>query len=182
MLTEIEGAALSRLRERFRLSDTAKILVGTLSFYDHGSLVQVEDADACACYVAVGDGPVDQATLIRLRGAESTIWRINKKAGLRLSPETITDYLRFYYSHASGPDGPWLVVEYFHEGKGRPVLPVAFKGIKRGRYYLTANLLYANMIWKSDFTIGATGRVIRETQEEVDEINLNLASSHPGFE
>lgn len=114
---------------------------------------------------------VDQGTPYRLNGQSWPIHEINSKAPIKVTPENVLEYLKFFCFFVRGEEGPFLVAETITD----PYMPAnmdaqtkaviegtlreaSFEGLDaNGNYMCDAVVFYSNALFIANFQVQPNG-------------------------
>ena len=113
--TKIPGAELQRLHERLELPQQSTSLEASTfrtPFYQNGELVRMHDGTGAMFMVAAGQGELSARQYYPLNGASAAIHEANEAAGLVITRDNASDYVRFFTTFLRMEDGePFVIVE-----------------------------------------------------------------------
>jgi hypothetical protein len=113
--TKIESEELQRLQERLELPQQSTSLeASTLRtpFYQNGELVRMHDGPGAKFMVAVGQGELSARKYYPLNGASADIHAANEAAGLVITRDNASDYVRFFTTFLRMDNGePFVILE-----------------------------------------------------------------------
>lgn len=157
---------------RFHLrAETAGAARYAPSWYDGVDLYRLSDPSSLPenlllCYLMDRKGD-----LYRLNGTSPPLHEVNAKAPIRLSPENVLDYLRFFCFFVHGENGPFHVAEHLDDPLlpadpmirkvlAETVRPARFEGRnEKGHYLCNATIYYADALFVADFAVHPGGMV-----------------------
>ena len=120
-----------------------------------------------------------QRPIIILDGTDKSILEINKITKLKLKKDEITFYLKFYFEYVMGQYGRLKIIETIDsidwleelslsakKNLGKIVLPIEIKGLAHtGEYQVTANTVFKNALFRTDFLVSIQGEIIVQDRE-----------------
>lgn len=144
----------------------------TLPFYETVALIRVQDPnwvnkEMCIYYLT------DQGNLFRLNGTSPPIHEVNNKAPVKINPDNVLDYLRFFCFYVRGDAGPFYVAEDIADpnmptdmdGTTRSVIegtirPASFEGMnEQGHFLCDAVVFYSNALFIANFSVQPNGMI-----------------------
>ncbi len=164
-------AHVSPVDGKYKASETTtQVAWRPLSFYENIVLVRMTDTTWTPRNLVLYF-LVDQGNPIRLNGQSWPIHDINSKAPIRLTPDNILDYLRYFCFFVRGEEGPFLIVEDMDNSyipknmdpQTRTVFegvmrPASFEGMDaKGNYLCDAIVFYSNALFIANFQIQPGG-------------------------
>lgn len=144
----------------------------TLPFYETVALIRVRDPnwvnkDLCIYYLT------DQGNLFRLNGTSPPIHEVNNKAPVKINPDNVLEYLRFFCFFVRGDAGPFYIAEDITDanmptdmdGTTRSVIegtirPASFEGMnEQGHFLCDAVVFYSNALFIANFAVQPNGMI-----------------------
>jgi len=167
-------AQVNALQEKFSFSGEGVFVHWRpVPFYPRCALIRLTDTDWSPLPLTlwfVGQG----GSLTMLDGTSRPIHDLNQKAGIELTPETILDYLRFFCFFVHGDAGPFHIVETVEDlgllgsltdGQRLQLEEALFAPLldertgDGGSFFISANILYGDTLYRAKFRILPTGPV-----------------------
>jgi hypothetical protein len=107
------------------------------------------------------------------------IYKLNQQAPLQLNPDTVSDYVRFFFSFVRGKHGRFLIVENVDDihWKDEPppnarkaiskmVVPVAIlEEAKNGDFALESTMVFKGALFKTNIAVQKNGTVTIKNEE-----------------
>lgn len=134
----------------------------------------------------IGDGK----SYVHLDGSPTPIYAANDTGNLALSPETVVDYVSFFFNHVSGPDGDIYIID---ELEDHPVLetlgadeaanlethfrPAEITPQDDGGYIVTTTLFYLGSLVRAIVAISEKGRIEVTDFQMLMNVTANLPSA-----
>lgn len=183
--TEDSTAAMAEIRPLLKGGgfDTGNVTVlgHDLSFYPGYRFLDIADHDTVPAFrktVIYKPGDV-----IVLDGTNGPLYALNRRAPLNLSPLTVDDYARFFFSHVRSPQGRFLIVEGIDDinwredpppaarkALGKMIVPLTLAGrAKDGTYRLTGCVVFKNTLYRAVITVSTDGQISLADQEALVE-------------
>lgn len=174
LITPVDG--------RFAMSADSHVAFCMLPWYEEAPLVRVVDpawGDASIYYLVVNE------RLHRLNGTSPPIHEANLRAPLRLTAETVLDYLSFFCFFVRGEEGPFFLLER----ADHPILTFepdeeteqmlhtlarapTYQGQDQNGHFLCSGIVfYGNALFEASFAVQPSGMVEMLDDDPV-EINL----------
>lgn len=155
---------------------TSEAKCAKLSFYKNLLVYRLSNYSSLPSFSFdyLGDG----RSFYHLDGSPLPIYAVNDSGNLILNPETVVDYISFFFEHVSGPDGDIYVIDDPHD---HPVLdaldpaqleiiqsrqePPDINSDGAGGFIVTLPLFYLGILVKGTLHVDAHGRIdVRQTQ------------------
>lgn len=158
---------------KYRVSaETTQVHWRMLPFYDSVALIKVRDPSWANQKLNVYY-LTDQGNLFRLNGTSPPIHEVNAKAPVKIKPENVLDYLRFFCFFVRGEEGPFYVAETMDDANmptqmdetTRSVIegtirPASFESMNdQGHYLCDAVVFYSNALFIANFAVQPTGMI-----------------------
>jgi hypothetical protein len=158
---------------KYRVSaETTQVHWRMLPFYDSVALIKVRDPSWANQKLNVYY-LTDQGNLFRLNGTSPPIHEVNAKAPVKITPENVLDYLRFFCFFVRGEEGPFYVAETMDDANmptqmdetTRSVIegtirPASFESMNdQGHYLCDAVVFYSNALFIANFAVQPTGMI-----------------------
>jgi hypothetical protein len=118
--------------------------------------------------------------MYRLNGKSTPIQRVNAAAPLKLTPQNVLEYLRWYGFFVRSDEGPLLIVEDMHDlympqaldaeihaRMASLVRPTTYEGRNAEGYFLNAMVLYGNGLFRVHFKVRPDGMVAVLGEEQL---------------
>jgi hypothetical protein len=165
---------------------TSEAKCAKLSFYRSLLLYRLTNYSSLPSFSFdyLGDGK----TYVHLDGSPNAIYAANDSGNLALSAETIIDYIVFFFSHVSGPDGDIYVIE---NPSNLPVLDALnymqmddivarheapeITPDHAGGFTVKTSLYYLGSLVRATITVDAAGRVDVVDSQMLLSIGVDLA-------
>lgn len=166
----VEGAPFS--------SATVTVLAQVLPFYPGYRFLEVADYEVHPPRRRFLIHKPGQA--VPMTGSNDPIYNLNEIAPLMLSPQTVADYARFFFSHVRGRHGRFLITETVDDiqwreepppaarkAVGKLLAPLTVTGrADDGSYRLSACMLFKDSLFKATVTV-TEGGVVSLSDEEL---------------
>ncbi len=106
------------------------------------------------------------------------IYMLNKELPVQLTPETVFDYVRFFFTYVKGRHGRFLISETVDDinwkeeppsaarkAIGKMLKEMELKSTENGAYYMEATMIFKDSLFKSDIYVSADGAVTLKDEE-----------------
>lgn len=151
-----------------------------LPFYDTVALIRVKDPNWVNKKMTIYY-LTDQGNLFRLNGTSPPIHEVNAKAPVKINPDNVLDYLRFFCFFVRGDEGPFYISEDMSDpnmptdmdATTRSVIegtirPASFEGMSEQGYYLCdAVVFYSNALFIANFAVQPSGMIEMLSDEPI---------------
>ena len=153
-------------------ADTTQVARRHLSFYDQVILNRITNSgwtppDLKIFYLA------DQENLYRLNGTAPPIHEVNAQAPVKITDDSVLEYLRFFCFFVRAEEGPNLIVESLDhpdmpkdmDDKTRAIVegalrPAVYEGTnEQGKFLCKAVVYYSNALFLANFAIQPSGMI-----------------------
>ena len=153
-------------------ADTTRVAWRHLLFYDQVVLTGITNSgwtppNLKIFYLA------DQENLYRLNGTAPPIHEVNAKAPVKITDDSVLDYLRFFCFFVRGEGGPNLIAESLDhlempkdmDDKTRAIVegalrPAVYEGTnEQGIFLCNAVVFYSNALFLANFAIQPSGMI-----------------------
>lgn len=106
------------------------------------------------------------------------IYDLNKKVPIKLSDDTVSDYLKFFFTYVKGKHGRFLISESVDDinwkeepppaarkAIGKMLKPIEILSFEGGIYHVNATMVFKDSLFKSDIYIDSHGTVTLKDEE-----------------
>ena len=158
---------------KYRVSaESTEVSWRQLPFYDQVALIRVRDPNWVNKNLNIYY-LTDQGNLFRLNGTSPPIHEVNAKAPIKVNPENVLDYLRFFCFFVRGEEGPFYVAESMEDpnmpadmdATTRSVIegtirPATFESMnEQGHFLCDAVVFYSNALFIANFAVQPSGMI-----------------------
>lgn len=157
---------------------TTSVMIHDLSFYEGYFLVELSRHSDHPSVVrtAICD---DKGNVTVLNWTKDPIYALNKSVPIRLTPETMPDYLRFYFAYVRGAHGRFLIVDSVDDidwreepsasgrkALGRMIEPLHMKRPeKNGIVVFSVCIVFMDSLYQAEAHVAPDGTISLQNQE-----------------